>query len=251
MRSCWSLFRGEFSEAEQLAEEAARLGTPAQVSEADFTYRLVLFVVRREQGRLGEIEDLVRRSIDEYPGYRLFRCLLALLKCELGREADARSGFEELARPDFRTLPRDIEWIFCLSVLAEVTACIRDRDRAATLYGLLLPYARLNAVAAAAVAVGSVARYLGILATTTLQWDDAARHFKNALEMNERMGARPWLAHTQHDYARMLLARNMPDDRREAKLLLDEALATYKELGMPAAAARASALSRRDDLAPP
>jgi hypothetical protein len=24
------------------------------------------------------------------------------------------------------------------------------------------------------------------------------------------MGARPWLAHTQHDYARMLLARGRP-----------------------------------------
>ena len=31
--------------------------------------------------------------------------------------------------------------------------------------------------------------------------------------MNTRMGARPWLAHTQYAYATMLLARNQPDDR--------------------------------------
>ena len=31
--------------------------------------------------------------------------------------------------------------------------------------------------------------------------------------MNARMGARPWLARTQDDFARMLLARGGPGDR--------------------------------------
>jgi hypothetical protein len=92
------------------------------------------------------------------------------------------------------------------------------------------------------VAVGSVARYLAILASTTSRWEDAARHFEDALEMNARMGARPWLAHTQRDYARMLIARNAPGDQEKARLLLSQALATYDELGMQAAAASASAL---------
>ena len=57
------------------------------------------------------------------------------------------------------------------------------------------------------------------------------------------MGARPWLAHTQHDYARMLLARDAPGDRERAELLLSEALATYRELGMPKASASALRLT--------
>ena len=50
--------------------------------------------------------------------------------------------------------------------------------------------------------------------------------------MNARMGARPWLAHTQHDYARMLLARARTATAHRARELLDEARFTYCELGM-------------------
>ena len=73
--------------------------------------------------------------------------------------------------------------------------------------------------------IGSVARYLGILASAMSRWDDAARHFEDALAMNARMGARPWLAHTQEDYVRMLLDRDAAGDREKAQLLLSEALA--------------------------
>jgi DNA-binding NarL/FixJ family response regulator len=48
------------------------------------------------------------------------------------------------------------------------------------------------------------------------------------------MGARPWLAHTQHQYAVMLLARNQPGDRDKAVSLLHEALTTARELEMHA-----------------
>jgi DNA-binding SARP family transcriptional activator len=242
LRSHWAFYHGEFSEAEQLMDEAMRLGRRAQSWDAGFSYRIELFARRRDQGRLEEIEDLIRTSIDEYPGYRSFPCLLALLRCELGREDEARRTFEELAAEDFAWLPRDSEWLFCLSVLAEVAEHLNDRERAAVLHRLLLPYGRLNALSAGELAVGSVARYLGILASTGSQWDDGARHFEDALAMNARMGARPWLAHTQRDYARMLLDRDAAGDREMAQLLLAKALATYEELGMPTPAASASAL---------
>jgi hypothetical protein len=50
--------------------------------------------------------------------------------------------------------------------------------------------------------------------------------------MNERMGARPWLGHTQRDYGRMLLERAEPSDRDRATDLLESATAIYGELGM-------------------
>ena len=34
-----------------------------------------------------------------------------------------------------------------------------------------------------------------------------------ALAMNARMGAKPWEAHTQYDYACLLLARGQPGNR--------------------------------------
>lgn len=127
-------------------------------------------------------------------------------------------------------------------MLAEVAAYLEDRDRAAIFYSLLLPHARLNPLASGEVALGSVERYLGILASTTSRWTEAARHFEDALAMNESMGARPWLAHTQHDYARMLLDHGSPGDRERAYQLLDQALAIYRELGMESYAASAGAL---------
>ena len=131
---------------------------------------MALFVLRREQGRLAEIEQLIRESIDEYAGYRSFRCLVPLIACELGRPDEAASAFAESATDNFSALPRDAEWLFCLSILAEVAVSLGDTDRGAELYRQLLPYESLFALASGEVSTGCVARYLGILATLAANW---------------------------------------------------------------------------------
>jgi hypothetical protein len=49
---------------------------------------------------------------------------------------------------------------------------------------------------------------------------------------NADMDARPWLATTQHDYARMLLARDGSGDRERARQLGVAAEGLAAELGM-------------------
>jgi hypothetical protein len=66
--------------------------------------------------------------------------------------------------------------------------------------------------------------------------------FEMAIALNSRMGALPARARAQHDYARALLARGSRADRDRASDLVRSALATAEELGMPALAARLSAL---------
>jgi hypothetical protein len=120
-----------------------------------------------------------------------------------------------------------------MAYLSEVCAFLGDAARADILYRLLLPYARLNIVVgggSACFGVGS--RYLGLLAATMSRWAEAEQHFEAALETNASMGAKPWLAHTQAQYAAMLLARGQPGDRGRAHSLLHEALVTADELGM-------------------
>jgi DNA-binding SARP family transcriptional activator len=240
----WALFRGEFANAEELEAQALRSGY-ARSSDADCSYRLAMFMLRRAQGRLGEVETLIRGAVDQYPGYRSFRCFIPVLELELGREHEARRTFDELADAEFSALPRDSEWLFCLALLAEVAAHLHDDDRAALLYRLLGPYARVNAMAAGEVALGPVARYLGILAATTSRWDEATGHFEDAIAMNAKMGARPALAHTQHDYARMLLARDQRGDREKALELLGGAVSIYQELSMESWAQAATELKPR------
>ena len=80
-----------------------------------------------------------------------------------------------------------------------------------------------------------------LLTFTLARWDDAQRHFEEALAMNTRMGARPWLAHTQYQYATMLLVRGQSGDRKKALALRKAALTTARELGMRALEERLTA----------
>jgi tetratricopeptide (TPR) repeat protein len=238
----WALFQGQLEEVERLAEGALRSGEAAS-ADARCSYCLAMFVLRRDQGRLGESESLIRAAVDEFPQYGAFRCYVALMECELGDAEAARRALALLAADEFATFPRDDEWLFCLSLLAEVAAHVNDRETAAVLYRLLLPYADLNAMVSGEVALGSVARYLGLLATTLERWEDADTHFARAVASNEQMGARPWLARSQHDYARMLMAADRPGDRDRAEALLDAARALYHGVGMKSQEAKAQTVT--------
>ncbi len=86
-------------------------------------------------------------------------------------------------------------------------------------------------VATLANTIGSIDRFLGLLAETMGALDKAAQHFEVALAFY-RTGYRPELAWTCCDYADTLLQRNEPGDREKAMSLLDESLAISRELGM-------------------
>jgi len=134
-----------------------------------------------------------------------------------------------------------------MGLLTEVCAALEDADLAQPLYEFLCPYGRLNVVASVSMpSLGAVSRYLGLLSTTMARWDDAAQYFENALEMNERMGARPLVARTQFDHGRMLLSRGKPQDRHRARALIQKALATAQELGMKSLAKKAAVLCKAD-----
>jgi DNA-binding NarL/FixJ family response regulator len=129
-----------------------------------------------------------------------------------------------------------------MTYLTDICTSLGDTARATTLYHLLLPHAEHTVVIGNAVACyGAMSRYLGALATTMGHWDTATQHFEDALVMNARMEAWPWLAHTQHAYATMLLTRNQPGDGDKATALLDAALVTASELGMRALEERLTA----------
>jgi hypothetical protein len=59
------------------------------------------------------------------------------------------------------------------------------------------------------------------------------------------MGAKPWLAHTQFQYAHMLLGRSISGDIERARLLLDESETVARQLGMRSLEARIATARRR------
>jgi tetratricopeptide (TPR) repeat protein len=239
-RTMLALMEGDFERAERLIAETLATGRQAESWNALVSQRLALFVLRRAQGRLAELEELIGRSVHEYPPLMRFRCALAHLYSQLGRERDARATFDDLLSRDLAREHVDAEWLFSIVLLADPCAFLGDEGAAATLYSLLLPYERRYAQAPVEVSFGSVARGLGVLATTLQRFDDAEGHFAVALEIERRMRARPWLANTQHDLATMSLARG---DLERAREQAAEAIHGYRELGMETWAERAQALA--------
>ena len=238
-RTMLALMEGRFDDAEALIEETAALGRFAQSWNAAVSQRVALFVLRREQGRLAELADSVRRSVHEYPALLRFRCALAHVEAELGHPDDARAALRSVLRHDLANEYRDAEWMFSMALLAAPVAAVGDADAAATVYGLLEPFAHAYAVAPVEGVFGAIARGLGVLASALGRHDDAERHLEAAIALERRMGGRPWLAHAQHDLGAALLARG---DADRAAPHLDDAVAGYRALGMESWAERAAAL---------
>jgi DNA-binding SARP family transcriptional activator len=241
-RATLALFEGRFEEGEELIEEALAVGQRAQGSDAVLSHRIQRFTLGLLQGDLEGLETILRLSVDDYPARPMFRCMLARLYADLGRESDARTVVEELTADRFAALPLTNEWLFSMGFLSEVVRWLGDAGRAQTIYELLLPYASRNACTADYISTGSVSRSLALAAATLRRFSEAARHFEAALELNERMGARPWAAYTRYDYARTLLEAGEPE---RAEALLRETLGAAQELGMARLAADVAAALNR------
>jgi hypothetical protein len=196
-------------------------------------------MLRREQGRLDEVVELVRQSAHEHPTYPIWRCVLVDVMSAVGSDDEARADFDGLAADRFARLPFDEEWEVSLCLLADAAARLDDPLQAEVLYELLLPYADRIAVSYPEISVGPVARFLAILAPTVGRDQEAERHSREAIAVCTRIGARPSLAHSQLDLGRILIGRG---DEHSAAKAIAAALTTYEDLGMGFHAARARAL---------
>jgi len=229
-----TLMNGQFEDAERLAIEGVALGQKVDAENAFQHWGAIIAILRWLQGRMSEIEEVYQGAAERYEGIPLFQAQIALLQLELGRKEEARAELNRLAEEDFGNLPKDWSTLQTLANLSEVTAALGDTRHAALLYDLLNPYAdRLVVYGLFSACKGATTHWLGMLAATLQRWNDAVEHFENALETNARIGARPFLARSQHEYARMLIERDAPGDKEKARTLLNEAIFTYRELGMP------------------
>jgi tetratricopeptide (TPR) repeat protein len=225
--------RGQFDKAEQMAMAAFETGQQLGVDNNEGVMGVQMFSIRREQGRLAEIAPVVQHFVNEQGAGAAWRPGLALIYADIGELEKARTEFELLAADRFADIPRDSLWQTSLTYLAE-TCCLLDAvEDAEVLYELLLPYRDLAVVVGnASVCLGASARYLGQLAAVLSRWDDAETHFRRAIELDSRMSAPTWLAHSQFCYSRMLFARGRPEDFESASVMFDAAAKTVGQLGL-------------------
>jgi len=96
---------------------------------------------------------------------------------------------------------------------------------------------------------GSAQRMVGDLALATGRVDEAIRRYTDAIDMNARIGARPFTALSRLGLAKALVARGHPGDLPTARVLVTEAAAEFRRLDLPGPLAAADALLARVDSA--
>ena len=237
--------RGEFAQAERFTVEARERARDVRGSMAPIIADAQTFLQWRTEGRHHDLEPFVRRLADRLPAMRRWRASLALVLAETGRIEEARKELEQLAASDFEDLPLDVTWLVTLSLLAELCTLLGDKPRARRLYELLVPYEGRNVVSVGAANLGPVARYLGLLAMTTGEYERALGHLETARSAAERIGARPTAVLTALDAAEVLARRGAPADAQRCMALVESVAQEAQRLGMHGAIGRVADLRAR------
>ena len=255
---CWqfevsvAIGEGRFDDAETSAARALEAGRRVGEDKAIGAYGMMMFCVRREQGRLQEALPMLEKFVREAPRANHWRPGLALLYAELDMRETCRAEFDSLPWHRATLPPTDGATMTIVTLVAEVCVYLGDAKRAEMLYNLLQGQAGANLLAdSSGPSLGSADRLLGSLATVLQQWDVAQRHFEAALVMDTRTGWRVWLAHSRYRYAQMLQRRAGAGDADRARGLLVDALADSSALGMQALSARIELLAAAIIAPPP
>ena len=181
---------GDLAATERAANAALMAGQGVGSGETIQFYAPQLMHVRREQGRFAELEPMLAAMETGTLSVPAYEPVLALLRAETGKLADARVLFDRLVADDCVRIPGDNYWLLSVTSLADVCAILEDAEAAAVLYGLLQPFESRMVIAGNGVlAVMPVAQALGRLSRTQGDNDRAAAHFESALAT-----ARKWEA---------------------------------------------------------
>jgi tetratricopeptide (TPR) repeat protein len=225
------VLRGD-ADAEAAINAAHEVGAAALGATIAFLsggHRLSLYL---DQGRLGEMEEWVHQVAERAQGPGL-KALYANILAETDQMAAAAGVFEDLASTGFAHPTNNVVWLRFAAECAWLCARLGRSDCVPPLRSRLEPYAdQLVVISLAGGITGSVAFYLGLLSTTSGEWQEAEAYFTTAAATHERIGAPTWLARTRLEWARMLLARAEPEDGERAHDLLRQALATARDLGL-------------------
>ena len=250
----WSAIRALLDGNHELAEERAiatfAIGEGPFASLAFTNLSFLLFFLRREQGRLAEMEQATREYAASRADIPAIRVALALLLAELDRVDEAMSA---LAAFDADALDRlhDRNWPASWFQLARAALLVGDVGLASTLLKAEhRPSERCVQISLATVCLGATDLAEAWLWHAIGDRDMADSRYRSAAEVNARIGARSWLAQTRADHGRLLVERDGPGDRDEADRLLELASTAADAIGLaaldagPAAESRAAPLAR-------
>jgi hypothetical protein len=228
-----AILRGRFDDACGLIEKVAQAARRAAMADAEALTATLAGAMTVEHdsctGREAGVQALLAVARRQ-PGH-LFEATAARISLLAGRDAEAGAELDRLlSRALAGSGPR---WLGALADLAVVAAGVGDTAAAALLYDALAPYrGRLVVWAGANTAWGPVSHYLGLLTDALGKTEDAVRHFEEAVDLEQRIGALPYLAHSLSGLAGALAARDGAGDAARASQHRRRARQIAERLGM-------------------
>lgn len=213
MASVLALAEGDAERAEAEINEVERLSEREDSLPGRGVHGLQMFMIRREQDRLGEMRpflELLRRST---PDRGVWGPGLTMAFAELGMLDDARSWFERLAADDAGGVERDALWPVSVAFLAETCFLLDDRRHAPHLLAELEPYGGAALCAAFGASAGLTDRLRGALHEVCGRPDEADRLLAAADDLATREGAPGWRAQVARTQA-LVSARRGDGTRR-------------------------------------
>ena len=241
LRAVLAAQSGDFTTAYAANEAARQLAVQTgdiSMIGLSLAFQLNVAVLRADPGIVcPDWEQLVRSA----PPMPLVRVAVPIMRALTGHLDEARAAFEE-----FRHLPRSfppgVRWFGTVTQMGVATILLGDAEVAADLYELTAPIAHYYSGdgSGAVYSHGANARQVGELALAAGRPADAARHLRDAVTMNARVGARPHTALSRLGLARALLASS--GSLAEAAALATEAASEFRRLDMPARASEAARL---------
>src|SRR5262249_38654018 len=199
-RAMLAMLRGA-PDAEAEVFAAFEVGMAGGQPDAEAAFGAQVYTLRSDQGRLGELLDILRANADAQPHIQAWRAALARAYCDTDQMAEARAQVDALRVSGFDS-PPNLQWTAIMMALSLVVSDLQDRSRAAVLYERMRPIAnQAEAFSVDMCSQGSYGQFCGMLAACLGRWDDAEGHFTDALAMNERLGARPYVVRTRRAWA--------------------------------------------------
>jgi len=239
---------GKYADFDRLSLEAYEVGTRAQEPDAIQVYTGQSLLPAAQRGDRDKLTGYMATEVEIAKRHRgseeWFHVEFAYVHMHLGEREEALREYEAATANGLTAVYwQGIASSMMIAIIADVAAWLGRTELADQLADLLAPFERRNIVVGGMVfCFGPGAYYLGRLAAATGRLDDAVAYYETAAEVDEQMGARPFLATTLVEHADVLLKRKKPGDSAGALRLLDRALELARELGMTPLAERAVAM---------
>jgi tetratricopeptide (TPR) repeat protein len=231
------LLAGNLAESERLTHAAFEQNLAANESAAWMAFGAQLFHLRREQGRLGEIESVARQALLTQPHVgSTWRVALATVLVDDGRFDEARTIVDEVTAGNLTQLRNGLLRPIELRELAEQVAHLEHREAAEILDRHLDEFVgEVLILGTGHLCSGPTAFARGLVARTLGRIDEAIDQLTHAVEVADALGARPHATRARWWLAQTLLVRAVDDDTDQARTLLRAAAADATRYGFAVA----------------